>query len=91
MINENEPILITKPLPEIEADRMELLVDGYGLAAIAQCLRNICAQHAGKYGPDATRLTIHERRETRLWGFMRNDTEAWLSKILDHGPQSGCK
>ena len=91
MTEESEPAASTKPLPEHEAERVALLVDGYGLASIAQTLRDICAKKAAKYGPDVTRLTAEQKRHEKLWRFGKEAYQRCLQALLDHGPESGCK
>lgn len=80
----------TKPLPDTEAERLELLVDSYTLATVAQTLLNICAKKATIHGPDAARYTAEEKRNKKLWGLAYSDTNRWTKAILDHGPGSGC-
>ena len=78
-------------LPDTVKDYLDTCVEGYGLDAVTQGLRDVCAKRADRHGPDATRLTSEQRREARLWGFGRNIFERALVEVLDHGPGSGCK
>ena len=91
MTEENKPACAKKTLPDGVLTYLETWMGDYGLDALAQGLRDICAHKAKKDGPDVTRLTPEQRRKARLWGFMENDTERYLRAILDHGPESGCK
>ena len=91
MTEENKPACAKKTLPDGVLTYLETWMGDYGLDALAQGLRDICAEHAKKDGSDVTRLTPEERRVARLWGFMENDAERFLRAILDHGPGSGCK
>ena len=91
MTEENEPACAKKTLPEGAKTYIENWIGDYGLDAIAQTLRDICAWKAEKHGIDATKLTPEQRREARLWRSGRNGAERYLRDILDHGPDSGCK
>ena len=78
-------------LPDTVKDYLDTCVEGYGLDAVTQGLRDCCVKRADRHGVDVTRLTPEQRREARLWGFGRNSFERALVDVLDHGPGSGCK
>ena len=95
MTEEGQPASARLTLPDTVKDYLDTCIEGYGLDAVAQGLRDNCMKRANKHGPvsgpDFTRLTPEQRRDARLWGFAKTDAERFLQAILDHGPGSGCK
>ena len=91
MTEEGKPASAKLTLPDTVKDYLDTCIEGYGLDAVTQGVRDICAKRADRHGTDTTRLTAEQRREARLWGFGRNIYERALVNILDHGPRSGCK
>ena len=90
-MEEGETAVAKITLPDSVKDYLDTCIEGYGLDAVTQGVRDCCAKRAKKHGPDTTRLTPEERRKARLWGFAENDADRFLRAILDHGPGSGCK
>lgn len=88
-MEENEKASAKMTLPSGYVDYLENWTLAYGLDAVAQGLRDVCAKHAKKN--ELEKLTLEQRREARLWGFMKNEFERCLRAALDHGPSSGCK
>ena len=91
MTEEGKLAVARLTLPDTVKDYLDTCVEGYGLDAVTQGLRDCCVKRADRHGTDATRLTSEQRREARLWGFGRNIFERALVDVLDHGPKSGCK
>ena len=88
-MEENEKASAKMTLPSGYVDYLESWTLAYGLDAVAQGLRDVCAKHAKKN--ELEKLTTEQRRKARLWGFSQNDAERFLRATLDHGPESGCK
>ena len=79
------------PLPTPIQEDLDNFIKKYGLDAVAQGIRDHCAKYGTINWVDASKLTVEERRELRLWGFAKKSAEHFLRDVLDHGPTSGCK